>query len=143
MAEEAKQVQSTTKKPIAKYYATGKRKCAIARVWLKSGSGIVTINKKDIDQWNASEYFQNLIFKPLELTNTKGRYDVMATVKGGGPNGQVEAVMYGIAKVLNEISDDYRGVLKSAGLLTRDDRIVERKKYGKKKARKGTQYRKR
>ncbi|MDD4526713.1 MAG: 30S ribosomal protein S9, partial [Candidatus Margulisbacteria bacterium] len=83
------------------------------------------------------------LMKPLLLTKTNDRYDVIASVNGGGISGQVDAVMYGIAKGLNVVSEEYRTILKGEGLLTRDDRIVERKKYGKKKARKGTQYRKR
>ena len=134
MADKAKQV---------KYYATGKRKEAIARVWLFSGSGNITVDGKKIEEMNISMTQRTKILKPLLITKTNDRYDVVASVTGGGISGQVEAVMYGIAKGLNVISEEYRTILKGEGLLTRDDRIVERKKYGKKKARKGTQYRKR
>jgi small subunit ribosomal protein S9 len=134
MADKAKQI---------KYYATGKRKEAIARVWLFSGSGNIIVDGKKIEEMNISLTQRTKIMKPLLITKTNDRYDVVASVSGGGISGQVEAVMYGIAKGLNVISEEYRTILKGEGLLTRDDRIVERKKYGKKKARKGTQYRKR
>lgn len=126
-----------------KYYATGKRKTAIARVWLELGKGDVIVNKKSVEDFGFSQKYKEIILTPFKLTKTLGRYNVKASVKGGGTVGQVEALMYGVAKVLNNISDEYRKILKSEGLLSRDDRIVERKKYGKKKARKGTQYRKR
>ena len=134
MADKAKQI---------KYYATGKRKEAIARVWLFSGTGNIIVDGKKIEEMNISLTQRTKIMKPLLITKTNDRYDVVASVSGGGISGQVEAVMYGIAKGLNVISEEYRTILKGEGLLTRDDRIVERKKYGKKKARKGTQYRKR
>jgi small subunit ribosomal protein S9 len=134
MVDKAKQI---------KYYATGKRKEAIARVWLFSGSGNIIVDGKKIEEMNISLTQRTKIMKPLLITKTNDRYDVVASVSGGGISGQVEAVMYGIAKGLNVISEEYRTILKGEGLLTRDDRIVERKKYGKKKARKGTQYRKR
>ena len=127
----------------AKYSATGKRKTAIARVWLETGTGKVTINKIELSALQCANPLKSTIIKPLVLTNTTNRYDVNVTVKGGGSAGQADAVMYGIAKVLDQISDEYHRILKTEGLLTRDSRIVERKKYGKKKARKGTQYRKR
>jgi small subunit ribosomal protein S9 len=127
----------------ARYYATGKRKTAIARVWLVSGSGSVSINDEVIDNVNRPQTLKMNMIKPLILTNTQGRYDVVAHVKGGGQSGQMEAIMYGIAKALNTVSDEYRKILKAEGLLSRDARIVERKKYNLKKARKATQYRKR
>lgn len=135
MVEKAKQQ--------VKYYATGKRKESIAKVWLVSGSGNITVDGKKLEEMNISLTQRTKIMKPLLLTKTNDRYDVVANVSGGGVSGQVDAVMYGIAKTLNVISEEYRNILKVEGLLTRDDRIVERKKYGKKKARKGTQYRKR
>ena len=133
----------TEKTNKVKYYATGKRKEAIAKVWLFSGTGNITVDGKKIEDMNISLTQRTKILKPFLLTKTNDRYDVVASVNGGGISGQVDAVMYGIAKGLNVISEEYRTILKSEGLLTRDDRIVERKKYGKKKARKGTQYRKR
>jgi len=126
-----------------KYYATGKRKEAIAKVWLLAGTGKITVDGKKIEDMNISLTQRTKLMKPLLLTKTNDRYDVIASVNGGGISGQVDAVMYGIAKGLNVVSEEYRTILKGEGLLTRDDRIVERKKYGKKKARKGTQYRKR
>lgn len=137
MAEEVKKVNKV------RYYATGKRKTSIARVWLVSGTGEIVINDEKLEEINGPFALKSYVIKPLVLTNTRDRYNVKATVTGGGTTGQAEAVMYGIAKVLNNVSDEYRRILKSEGLLTRDSRIVERKKYGKKKARKGTQYRKR
>ncbi len=127
----------------ARYYATGKRKTAIARVWLVSGTGAVSINNEVIDSVNRPQTLKMNMIKPLILTNTQGRYDVLAHVKGGGQAGQMEAIMYGIAKALNTVSEEYRKILKAEGLLSRDARIVERKKYNLKKARKATQYRKR
>ena len=125
------------------YYATGKRKTAIARVWLVSGNGKISINDQKVEEMLIPFALKTCITKPLLLTNTQARYDVVATVKGGGQAGQAEAVMYGISKVLNVISEEYHRILKAEGLLSRDSRIVERKKYGKKKARAGHQYRKR
>jgi len=139
MAEEVK----TDKKEKARYYATGKRKTSIARVWVISGNGKVTVNDKKLEDMYIAFSSKAKVIRPLILTNTQGRYDVMATVKGGGPQSQSEALMYGIAKVLDGISEEYHRILKTEGLLTRDSRIVERKKYGRKKARKMTQYRKR
>ena len=132
-----------TAKQQVKYYATGKRKEAIAKVWLVSGTGNIIVDGKKIEDMNISLTQRTKLMKPLLLTKTNDRYDVVASVSGGGISGQVDAVMYGIAKGLNVISEEYRTILKVEGLLTRDARIVERKKYGKKKARKGTQYRKR
>lgn len=126
-----------------RYYATGKRKTAIAKVWVIGGSGNIKINDKEIANHNFSLSHKALINKPLALTKTLDRYDIVASVNGGGLNGQAEAIMYGIAKALNYVSPEYRTLLKLEGLLSRDSRIVERKKYGKRKARKGPQYRKR
>jgi small subunit ribosomal protein S9 len=126
------------------YNKTGKRKCAIARVSLKEGKGEITVNGK-----KARDYFPNrvLIHKklqlPFEITGSLEHFDVFVQVAGGGVLGQAEAVMYGIAKVLSEIKPANRATLKSAGLLVRDSRIKERKKYGRKKARKRFQFSKR
>lgn len=123
---------------------TGKRKCAIARVVLKEGKGKISVNGKD-----AKEFFPNrlLIIKklitPFEITGTLEQYDVVASVSGGGVLGQAEAVMYGIAKTLSEMKATNRASLKAAGLLVRDSRVKERKKYGRKKARKRFQFSKR
>ncbi len=126
-----------------KYYATGKRKEAIAKVWLVSGTGNITVDGTKVEEMNISITQKHKLMKPLLLTKTNDRYDVIASVTGGGVSGQVEAIMYGIAKGLNVISEEYRTLLKVEGLLTRDSRIVERKKYGKRGARRGAQYRKR
>lgn len=126
-----------------RYYATGKRKTAIAKVWMVSGSGQITVNGHKIEEMLIPFSLKHSVRRPLVLTNTQSRYDVIAMASGGGQMGQAEAVMYGISKVLNHISEEYHRILKSEGLLSRDTRIVERKKYGKKKARAGHQYRKR
>jgi small subunit ribosomal protein S9 len=133
----------TDKVKSIKYYATGKRKEAIAKVWVVSGNGKISIGKKTLEEANYSLTQKTKIMKPLLLTKTNDRYDVIVSVIGGGINGQVDAIVHGIAKALNLVSEEYRTVLKIEGLLTRDSRIVERKKYGKRKARKAPQYRKR
>ena len=131
------------KKEKAIYYATGKRKTSIACVWLTAGNGKILFNKKELVDVRVHTSIKDSISKPLHLTNTADKYDIRAQVIGGGVRGQAEAVMYGIAKALNTISEEYHRILKAEGLLTRDSRIVERKKYFRKKARKRTQYRKR
>ncbi len=127
-----------------KTYATGKRKSAIARVWLTAGDGTVVVNKKH----SMAEYFggamdERLILKPFALTETDGKYNVMVTLKGGGKSAQSEALRHGIAKALLEIDPEHRGALKKAGMLTRDSRVKERKKYGQKGARARFQFSKR
>ena len=125
-------------------YATGKRKTAVARVWLKiGGTGVITINGKDYKEYFPRITSQAKILQPFELTNTLGKFDVMATVKGGGISAQAEAVRHGIAKALQEYDPNLRPTLKKAGLLTRDPRMKERKKYGKRGARRTPQYSKR
>ena len=143
MEKDEKTEVKKTKNQITSYYATGKRKTAIARVWLKTGKGNIVINNQKLEEMNLSDTQKQRLTIPLELTSTTSRFDVNATVKGGGTSGQVDAVLYGLAKALNTISDEYRKVLKTEGLLKRDARIVERKHYGKRKARKGATYRKR
>lgn len=127
-----------------KTYATGKRKSAIARVWLTAGDGTVVVNKKH----SMAEYFggamdERLVLKPFALTETDGKYNVMVTLKGGGKSAQSEALRHGIAKALLEIDPEHRGALKKAGMLTRDSRVKERKKYGQKGARARFQFSKR
>ncbi len=139
MVEEVKVI----KKEKAIYYATGKRKCSIARVWLISGDGQIVVNDKKLDDLHCHFTYKTKLLKPLILTNTKDKYDLKVTVNGGGVSGQTDAIMYGVAKALNTISEEYHRILKQEGLLSRDARIVERKKYFRKKARKRTQYRKR
>ena len=126
-----------------RYYATGKRKTAIARVWMKLGEGKIVINKKPIDEYLTTDIAKMIVAQPLELTNTTGRYDIMVNVKGGGYSGQVGAIKHGISRVLLKISPEFREPLKKEGFLTRDSRIKERKKYGQRSARARFQYSKR
>jgi len=126
-----------------RYYATGKRKSAIARVWLMPGSGKITINRRSFEDYFPLETHKMLVQEPLRLTNTLDQYDALITVRGGGISGQANAVKHGISKTLLSLDITFRPVLKQAGFLTRDSRIKERKKYGQKKARKRFQYSKR
>ena len=124
-------------------YATGKRKDAVARVWIKPGKGNITINEKSLDQYFARPVLKMIINQPFEITNRVNEFDVVCTVKGGGLSGQAGAIKHGISKALNEYEPELRAVLKKAGFLTRDDRVVERKKFGKAKARRSYQFSKR
>ena len=124
-------------------YATGRRKESAARVWVKPGSGVVMINGRPIDQYFARPVLQMLLHQPFQVTDRLGQFDVMATVKGGGLSGQAGAVRHGISKALTLQDPDLRAVLKKGGFLTRDSRTVERKKYGKPKARRSFQFSKR
>lgn len=124
-------------------YATGKRKDAVARVWLKPGKGLITINDKDYKQYFARPVLQMLLQQPLTAANRNTQYDIMATVMGGGLSGQAGAVRHGISKALTHYEPELRPVLKKGGFLTRDSRVVERKKYGRKKARRSFQFSKR
>ncbi len=124
-------------------YATGKRKSAVARVWVSPGSGQITVNGQDVERYFDVETAILVINQPLELTGQLGKVDVRATVKGGGKSGQSEALRHGIARALQIMDPELRTVLKKAGLLTRDSRVKERKKYGLAKARKRYQYSKR
>ncbi len=126
-----------------KIYATGKRKSAVARVWIWPGSGRITVNGRDLDEYFDVETARLVINQPFEITGTLGKIDVMATVKGGGKSGQSEALRHGIARALQTMDPDLRPALKKAGLLTRDARVKERKKYGLAGARKRYQYSKR
>jgi small subunit ribosomal protein S9 len=126
-----------------RYYATGKRKSAIARVWMKLGEGKITINKRPIDEYLTTDVAKMIVTQPLELTNTVGRYDIMVNVKGGGYSGQVGAIKHGISRALLHVSPEFREPLKKEGFLTRDPRIKERKKYGLRSARARFQYSKR
>ncbi len=125
------------------YYATGKRKTSIARVWLKEGSGTLKVNKKNHEEYFNRESLKNMVVRPLEITGRKDRFDLYVNVRGGGIAGQAGAVKHGIAKVLVEYDAELRPVLKKAGFLTRDSRIKERKKYGQPGARKRFQFSKR
>ncbi len=124
-------------------HTIGRRKTAVARVFVKEGKGDITINKRTLDDYFPLPMFQVKVKQPLTLTETLNRFDIKITVKGGGVKGQAEAIRLGIARALSEIDPDYRSILKPAGLLTRDPRMVERKKYGQKKARKKFQFSKR
>ena len=125
------------------YYGTGRRKNSIARVRLIEGTGKITINGRDIDEFFGLETLKVIVRQPLNVTNTTAKYDVIATVKGGGCTGQAGAIRHGIARALNEANSEFRPALKSNGFLTRDPRMKERKKYGLKKARKAPQFSKR
>jgi small subunit ribosomal protein S9 len=124
-------------------YATGKRKNAVARVWVKRGNGKITVNDKDFTAYFARPVLQMLLKQPLETTNRLDQMDIRATVKGGGLSGQAGAVRHGISKALTYFEPDLRPVLKKGGFLTRDSRVVERKKYGRAKARRSFQFSKR
>jgi len=128
---------------LGRSYATGKRKDAIARVWIKPGSGKVTVNGKEQNVYFARPVLQMILAQPFTISGTEGQFDVFATVKGGGLSGQAGAVKHGISKALQLYDPSLRGALKAAGFLTRDSRVVERKKYGKAKARKSFQFSKR
>ena len=126
-----------------KYYGTGRRKKSVARVRLVPGSGVVTINKRDIDDYFGLETLKVVVKQPLELTKTADKFDVLVNVQGGGFTGQAGAIRHGIARALLEVDEEYRAVLKAAGFLTRDPRMKERKKYGLKAARRAPQFSKR
>jgi small subunit ribosomal protein S9 len=128
---------------LGRAYATGKRKNAIARVWIKPGAGRIIVNKKDFQQYFARPVLQMLLKQPLNAAARSTQYDIMATVVGGGLSGQAGAVRHGISKALTYFEPDLRSVLKKGGFLTRDSRVVERKKYGKMKARRSFQFSKR
>ena len=125
------------------YAGTGRRKSSIARVRLVEGSGKITINGKDIDEFFGLETLKVIVRQPLTVTNTTDKYDVICSVQGGGFTGQAGAIRHGIARALNAANIEYRPALKSNGFLTRDPRMKERKKYGLKKARKAPQFSKR
>jgi small subunit ribosomal protein S9 len=124
-------------------YSTGKRKDAVARVWIKKGSGQITVNKKPVEKYFARPTLQMIIQQAFSTTSAENQFDVMATVKGGGLSGQAGAVRHGLSKALTIFDGEFRGALKAAGFLTRDSRVVERKKYGKPKARRSFQFSKR
>jgi small subunit ribosomal protein S9 len=126
-----------------RYYATGRRKTSVARVWLTPGEGNVTINKQSIDDYLKRETAKMIIRQPLELTETLGKFDIYVNVRGGGISGQAGAIKHGISRALLELNPDFRPLLKKSGFLTRDSRVKERKKYGQPGARKRFQYSKR
>jgi small subunit ribosomal protein S9 len=124
-------------------YATGRRKDAVARVWLKPGKGAITVNGRDQSIYFARPTLRLVINQPFDISDRKGQYDIVCTVKGGGLSGQAGAVKHGISQALTRYEPALRGMVKAAGFLTRDSRVVERKKYGKAKARKSFQFSKR
>jgi len=125
------------------YYATGKRKNSVARVWLTPGAGKIVVNGRAVEDYFGREVLRMIINQPLELVNMVGKYDINVIATGGGTSGQAGALRHGISKALLEIDPEMRGTLKKAGLLTRDPRVVERKKYGRPGARKRFQFSKR
>jgi small subunit ribosomal protein S9 len=125
------------------YYGTGRRKTSTARVYLRPGDGNVLVNRKTFENYFPNETLRMIIRQPLNLTETTGKFDVLVNVAGGGPSGQAGAIRHGITRALIEYNSDLRPTLKQAGLITRDPRIKERKKYGQKGARKRFQFSKR
>ena len=128
---------------LGRAYATGKRKDAVARVWIKPGKGVITVNEKDYTKYFARPVLQMLLKQPLNAASRLTQYDIRVTVAGGGLSGQAGAVRHGISKALTYFEPDLRPVLKKGGFLTRDSRVVERKKYGRAKARRSFQFSKR
>jgi small subunit ribosomal protein S9 len=128
---------------VSRYYATGKRKNSIARVWMMPGSGKVTINDKTMDQYFGRDVLKMIIRQPFEVTGTQDKFDVLVSVLGGGNSGQAGAIRHGISKALLAVDAESRGKLRKEGLLTRDPRAKERKKYGQKGARARFQFSKR
>jgi len=124
-------------------HTIGRRKTAVARVYVKPGNGTISVNSRDYKEYFPTMPLQNLVQQPFDISNTKDQYDVMINVGGGGYNGQAEAIRMAIARALCKINAEYRPALKSNGLLTRDPRMVERKKYGQRKARRRFQFSKR
>lgn len=135
--------QEPVRDEFGRAYATGKRKDAVARVWIKPGSGKVTVNGKEINAYFARPVLQMILRQPFTIAGVEDQFDVYATVKGGGLSGQAGAVKHGISKALQLYDPTLRSPLKAAGFLTRDSRVVERKKYGKAKARRSFQFSKR
>ena len=140
-SEAPKYVQKIDK--LGRAYATGKRKNAVARVWIKPGSGKITVNGRDEKVYFARPVLRMILRQPLEVTARSTQYDLMVSVAGGGLSGQAGAVRHGLSKALTYYEPELRSVLKRGGFLTRDSRVVERKKYGKKKARRSFQFSKR
>jgi small subunit ribosomal protein S9 len=126
-----------------KFYATGRRKTSVARVWMKPGTGEITINKRTMDEYFGRPTSKMVVRQPLELTDNIGKFDIDVNVCGGGPSGQAGAIKHGITKALLEVDPELRASLKKAGFITRDSRIKERKKYGKRGARRSFQFSKR
>ena len=126
-----------------RYYGTGRRKSSVARVYVTPGTGKITVNKKDIEEYFGLETLKVIVRQPFAVTGTEGKFDVLVNVYGGGFTGQAGAIRHGISRALASAGDDYRPILKKAGYLTRDPRMKERKKYGLKGARRAPQFSKR
>ncbi len=141
--EEAVTEKEPIRDSLGRSYATGKRKDAVARVWIKPGTGRITINGKDFRSYFARPVLQMIIQQPFQIVRAERQFDVMATARGGGLSGQAGAVKHGISKALQLYQPSYRPALKVVGFLTRDSRVVERKKYGRRKARRSFQFSKR
>ena len=125
------------------YHSVGKRKTSVARIWMKPGSGVITVNNRSFEDYFVMSSGRNVIKQPLEITDTVGKYDILINVKGGGISGQAGAVRHGITRALLQVNPEFRGLLKKASLVTRDPRMKERKKYGQPSARAHFQYSKR
>jgi small subunit ribosomal protein S9 len=136
-------MDSTSKSTAERWYATGKRKNAVARAWLTRGTGRILINDREVDEFFRRATLKMVIQQPFDITETRDRYDVKARVCGGGLSGQASALRHAISKALLGVSGDFRSPLKKAGFITRDSRIVERKKYGQRGARARFQFSKR
>ena len=142
-AENAAPVREPKRDEFGRSYATGKRKDAVARVWIKPGPGQIVVNERPVEQYFARPVLRMILQQPLQVVNRAGQYDIIVTVEGGGLSGQAGAVRHGLAKALTNFEPELRPALKREGFLTRDPRVVERKKYGKKKARRSFQFSKR
>lgn len=147
MADAAVETEVEKRTPVldehGRSYATGRRKDAVARVWLKPGKGQVTVNGREVEKYFARPVLRMILNQPFVAVNSPSGYDIKATVKGGGLSGQAGAIRHAISRALDNFNPDYHGVLRQGGFLTRDSRVVERKKYGRKKARKSFQFSKR
>ena len=141
--DSAIQVAEPKRDDLGRSYATGKRKDAVARVWIKAGTGNITVNGKSMQAYFARPVLQMILRQPFRIANAENQFDVTATVRGGGLSGQAGAIKHGISKALQFYEPSYRPALKAAGFLIRDSRVVERKKYGKRKARRSFQFSKR
>ncbi|GAB4526719.1 MAG: 30S ribosomal protein S9 [Parvularculaceae bacterium] len=142
-AEEQEVVREPQIDEQGRAYATGKRKTAIARVWIKRGAGRIIVNDKEHTEYFGRPVLQMILAQPLVAADRRNEFDVVCTVRGSGPSGQAGAIRHGISKALTYYEPELRGILKTGGFLTRDSRVVERKKYGKRKARRSFQFSKR
>jgi small subunit ribosomal protein S9 len=140
---EAATPREPKKDELGRSYATGRRKDAVARVWIKPGKGKITVNNRELENYFPRPVLRMVINQPFQVTNREDQFDVFCTVSGGGLSGQAGAVRYGISQALNLFEPDLRPILKKGGFLTRDSRVVERKKYGRRKARRSFQFSKR